>query len=55
MVFSKEFFESVHFEKNQQTTKNMINYPACKKKASVVANVLSHGFENLINFISLSA
>ena len=27
MVFLKEFFQKVDFEKNQQTTKNMKNYP----------------------------
>ena len=27
MVFLKEFFEKVDFEKNQETTKSMKNYP----------------------------
>ena len=30
MVFLKEYFEKVDFEKNQQTTKNMQNYPGAK-------------------------
>ena len=30
MVFQEEFFEKVDFEKNQQTTKSMKNYPACQ-------------------------
>ena len=29
MVFLKEFFEKVDYEKNQQTTKTMHNYLAC--------------------------
>ena len=31
MVFLKEFFEKDGFEKNQQTKKQMKNYPACKE------------------------
>ena len=31
MIFLKEFFEKVDFEKNQQTTKSMINYTGCKE------------------------
>ena len=30
MVFPKEFFEKVDFEKYPQTTKNVKNYPQCK-------------------------
>ena len=29
MLFLKEFFEKVSFEKNQQTTKNQEKIPAC--------------------------
>ena len=29
MVFLKEFFEKINFEKNRQTTQKMQNYPAC--------------------------
>ena len=36
MVFPKEFFEKVDFEKNQQTAKNHENCPACKELYSVV-------------------
>ena len=39
MVFLKQFFEKVDFEKNQQTTKSMENYPVCKEftiKSSVL-------------------
>ena len=32
MVFLKENFEKVDFEKNQQTTKNMQNYPVARQK-----------------------
>ena len=32
LVFLKEFFKKVDFEKkNEQTTKRMQNYPACKE------------------------
>ena len=31
VVFFKEFSKNIDFEKNQQTTKCMQNYPACKK------------------------
>ena len=31
MVFLKEFFEKVDFEKNQQTTKNMKIFPGGKE------------------------
>ena len=31
MVFLKFYFEKVDFEKNQQMTKNMKNYSACKE------------------------
>ena len=31
MVFLKEFFEQVNFEKYQQTTKSMKNYPVCNE------------------------
>ena len=31
IIFLKEFFEKVNFEKNQQMTKLMKNYPACKE------------------------
>ena len=31
IVFLKVYFEKANFEKNQQTTKNMQNYPACKE------------------------
>ena len=31
MVFRKRFFEKVNFEKNQQTTKSMKNFPAGKE------------------------
>ena len=31
MVFLKEFFENVYFEKIQQPTKSMQNFPACKE------------------------
>ena len=31
MVFLKEFLENVYFEKNQQTTTSMQNFPACKE------------------------
>ena len=31
MIFLKEFFETVDFEKNQQTTKSMNNYPVGKE------------------------
>ena len=31
MVFLKEFFEKVDFEKNQQTAKNRTNYPVGKE------------------------
>ena len=30
-VILKEFFEKDDFEKNQQMTKNMKNYPSCKE------------------------
>ena len=30
MIFFKEIFEKNDFEKNQKTTKNMKNFPACK-------------------------
>ena len=29
MVFLKEFFQKLNFEKNQQKAKNMKNYPVC--------------------------
>ena len=31
MVFMKYFFQKVNFEKNQQRTKNMKNYPICNE------------------------
>ena len=30
MVFQKDFFEKVNFEKNMQMTKNQKNFPACR-------------------------
>ena len=30
VVFLKEFFENLNFEKNQKRTKSMQNYTACK-------------------------
>ena len=34
MAFLKEFFKKVDFEKNQQTTKNMKNFPGGKELTS---------------------
>ena len=39
MVFLKELFEKDDFEKHQQTTKGMKNYPACKAFANCKVNL----------------
>ena len=45
MVFLKEFFEKVDFEKNQQTTKKKKkNYPACKELPRRLISKLSSRF-----------
>ena len=34
MLFLKEFFQNVDFEKYQQATKGLINFPVGKKKVN---------------------
>ena len=43
MVFLKEFFQKVNFEKNQQTTKKHKNYPVCNELTSCLS--VSEGFK----------
>ena len=45
MVFLKDFFQKVNFEKNQQTTKNMKNYQVCNELMCV--SVLSSPYEHV--------
>ena len=41
IVFRKEFFEKVDFEKSQQTTKHHENYPACRINGTYRPTMLS--------------
>ena len=47
MVFLKEFFEKVDFEKNQQTTKKPEKYPACKELNNFQSQYTSSNENNL--------
>ena len=50
MVFLKQFFENINFEKSKQTIKkkkSIQNYPACKKELTIV---ISCQRKNTANF-----
>ena len=64
MVFLKEFFKNVDFEKNQQMTKSMQNYPVGKVLIIIVAdykpfdifldfqaNMAEDSLENIISYL----
>ena len=55
MVFPKEFFENVYFEKIQQPTKSMQNFPACKEfKADGNGNSFLRNLEFILQKYILS-
>ena len=49
IVFLKELYEKVNFEKNQQTTKKHENYPACKELKVLISDLLN----NRVNYSSI--
>ena len=51
MVFLKEFFEKDDFEKNQQMTKHIKNYPACKELSPLAVRYASISCGRLNTYI----